>query len=272
MQLGLFFDPKYDLERWEDDTYRYKRKLAPTTVHHFVRSLPLEAGTRILDVGGGDGRAVARDFTGAGCFVTCMDQVVPAVPQASEHLAVDLDEPWVAQVGESQYDVCFVLDIIEHLKRPEQRMEDIRRKLKNGGLLYASTGNIGFFPLRLMLLSGFFNYGRKGILDRTHTRLFTVSSFRRLLRQGGFQVLKVHGFGPPIRDLVGAQSAVLKLLDTFLFRLARLWPRLFAYQILVVARKVPDLRSLVDETTSFVARSNPPTSTSESLRQQIAQR
>jgi hypothetical protein len=120
-----------------------------------------------------------------------------------------------------------------------------------------------------MLFLGFFNYGRKGILDRTHTRLFTVSSFRRLLRQGGFQVLKVHGFGPPIRDLIGAKSFLLKLLDTFLFRLARLWPRVFAYQILVVAKKMPDLRSLVDETTSFVVRSNPPTSTSESLGRQI---
>ena len=84
--MCLFFDPKYDLEQWEDDSYRHKRKLAPTTVHHFIRSPPLMAGTRILDVRGGDGRAVARYFARAGCFVTCIDQMVPASRQASEHM------------------------------------------------------------------------------------------------------------------------------------------------------------------------------------------
>ena len=31
-----------------------------------------------------------------------------------------------------------------------------------------------------MLLFGQFNYGKRGILDLTHTRLFTFESFRRL--------------------------------------------------------------------------------------------
>ena len=39
-----------------------------------------------------------------------------------------------------------------------------------------------------MLLFGQFNYGKRGILDLTHTRLFTFESFRRLFEQGGFRV------------------------------------------------------------------------------------
>ena len=41
-----------------------------------------------------------------------------------------------------------------------------------------------------------FHYGRRGILDLTHTRLFTVSSFRRLLRNAGFRIDSVRCFGP----------------------------------------------------------------------------
>ena len=51
-----------------------------------------------------------------------------------------------------------------------------------------STGNIGFFVTRLMLLFGQFNYGKRGILDMTHTRLFTFTSLRRLLEQSGFRI------------------------------------------------------------------------------------
>ena len=40
-----------------------------------------------------------------------------------------------------------------------------------------TTANVGFFITRLMmLLRKFFNYGRRGILDRSHRRLFTFRS------------------------------------------------------------------------------------------------
>ena len=53
-----------------------------------------------------------------------------------------------------------------------------------------STPNISFIVIRLMLLIGFFNYGNRGILDKTHTRLFTFSSFKHLVEQNGFFITK----------------------------------------------------------------------------------
>jgi hypothetical protein len=102
------------------------------------------------------------------------------------------------------------LDVIEHLDRPEECVRKIAAILKPGGLLYASTGNIAYFVLRMGLLLGQFNYGKRGILDLTHTRLFTVYSFRKLLTNGGFVIKDIRGFGPPIRDMVGrAESCAL---------------------------------------------------------------
>ena len=74
-----------------------------------------------------------------------------------------------------------VLDVLEHLKRPEEGVRKIAEILKPGGTLYASTGNIAFLVMRLSLFLGQFNYGKRGILDLTHTRLFTIYSFKKLL-------------------------------------------------------------------------------------------
>ena len=53
----------------------------------------------------------------------------------------------------------------------ERLVKDLSRKL------IASTGNVAYILLRLALVLGMFNYGKKGILDLTHQRLFTVRSF-----------------------------------------------------------------------------------------------
>ncbi len=119
--------------------------------------------------------------------------------------------------------------------------------MRPGATLVASTGNVAYVLVRLMLLLGQFNYGKKGILDRTHTRLFTVRSFCRTLEGEGFRVDDVRGFGPPVRDMVG-DSGLLRLIDGVAGWLARVWPRLFAYQILVEATRLDDVDTLLDRT------------------------
>ena len=66
-----------------------------------------------------------------------------------------------------------------------------------------STGNVGFIVTRLLLLLGRFSYGRRGILDLTHTRLFTFKTLRRLFEQGGFDVVESRGVPAPFPLAVG---------------------------------------------------------------------
>jgi hypothetical protein len=161
--------------------------------------------------------------------------------------AVDLDQDWDQQFDGTAYDHALVLDVFEHLSSPEAGLVEIFNRLKSGGKLYASTGNIAFLPVRLSLLLGWFNYGRKGILDLTHTRLFTVDSFRRLVQNGGFRIDKVIGFGPPLRDLSHGRSRVLNLIDSVIAHLARWWPSLFAYQIFIEATRIDAPADLMRE-------------------------
>jgi len=248
MQAELFYDPKFDFNKVKSSSdYIYSRKESKTTLHAYIRGLNIPISSRIMDFGGGDGRSIAKDFVMKGNQITVADQFDGVVDINIDKIKVNLDSVWLDSKAE-KFDVVFALDVIEHLKEPELGLVSIKAMMGENGVLYASTGNVAFLPVRLMLLMGYFNYGRRGILDKTHTRLFTKSSFSRLLRQANFEIKSVHGFGPPIADLIGKKSKVLRALDAISFRLAQWFPSLFAYQILIVAEKRTELVDLVDKT------------------------
>jgi len=249
MQFELFYDPRFDLQKNGEDLYQYTKKTAKTSLHHYVRHLPIATDKQVLDFGGGDGRAVADDLANKGLNITVIDQYTNSKHCKHPHFQLDLDSSWSLQLNK-QFDVVLALDVIEHLKDPELGLQEIAKVMKTGALLYASTGNVAFAPLRFMLALGFFNYGRKGILDKTHKRLFTLKSFKRLLQQGGFTVIEeAQGFGPPIHDLTQGNSWFLRHMDYFAYCLAKWLPSLFAYQFIVTAKKDVTLRSLLEQTT-----------------------
>jgi glycosyltransferase involved in cell wall biosynthesis len=232
MQYEMFYDQKFDIR--SDPMSLYTTKQASTSLHDFIRRLPFPAGTRLIDVGGGRSEAVGRSFADRGIEVTCIDRHANPSDPLIRQFAADLDQPWLGQIQrEDRFDVAIALDVLEHLQSPEQTATEIFGCLKLGGKLYASTGNVAFLPLRLTLLLGRFNYGRRGILDLTHRRLFTLNSFQRLLKQAGFRVERVIGFGPPLSDLKQGQSRLFAILDRVASWLARHWPSLFAHQILI---------------------------------------
>ena len=61
------------------------------------------------------------------------------------------------------------------------------------------------------------------------------------------------GFGPPIRDMVGA-STLLRATDASSGTLARIWPRMFAFNFLVVAQKADELDDIYERTTGLPPR------------------
>src|SRR5262245_51404834 len=246
MQLELFYDPKFDIRRQRSRVYTTKEAL--TSLHHFIRQLPLDPGSRLLDVGGGDGEDVCRAHADRGVAVTGIDQDVDLADPQIKQFYVDLDQPWGRQFEAVPYDTAISLDVLEHLKSPEEGAAEIFRYLKSGGKLYASTGNVAFLPVRLSLLLGWFNYGRRGILDMTHRRLFTVDSFRRMLKNAGFRIDRVIGFVPSLNDLANGRSITFKIADRALARLARAWPRLFAYQILIECTSTDSPTDLMRQT------------------------
>jgi hypothetical protein len=108
-----------------------------------------------------------------------------------------------------------------------------------------TTGNVGFILMRLSLLLGRFEYGRRGILDITHTRLFTFNTLRRALRAACFTFEHVEGIPPPLPFVLGSSSILARGSMAMAKALARGCPRLFGFQCLIVAQARPTLETLL---------------------------
>jgi hypothetical protein len=175
-----------------------------------------------------------------GCRIAVVDRYPPAVSDPSVPVfAQDLDAPLAFDVRD--YDYLLMLDVIEHLKDPELFLSNVRRKFEwSPKTLVLTTPNVAFIAQRLMLFFGQFNYGKAGILDRTHTRLFTYRSLRHLMDDAGFRLKEIRGVPAPFPKVLGdgwlGKSAVFVNLA-----LIRVSKTLFSYQIFVVAQSTPDV-------------------------------
>lgn len=123
-----------------------------------------------------------------------------------------------------KFDVVFASALIEHLKDPWKAIKTWKRFLKRNGVLIITTSNIAHWSIRFHILRGRFDYEEYGILDNTHLRFFTVDTFKKLVVDSGyiidhFSIDPVGGGFPKISKM-----------------LSKLWPNLFAYQMLVVAK------------------------------------
>ena len=107
-----------------------------------------------------------------------------------------------------------------------------------------TTGNVGFIFVRLSILFGMFNYGKRGILDLTHKRLFTFATLRSLFEQFGFEVLETRGVPAPFPLALGDNvlGCFLVLVNNALIRVSK---TLFGYQVFMVARPRPSLDHLL---------------------------
>lgn len=244
-RFHLVYHPKFDV--FGGDEYVFKE--APNTVHQHVLTRDWPDEGSVLELGAGHGE-VGRRLHRGGLDVVAMDLERPDRDFPFPYLEANLDEPFAEDAAEAlggPADAVVALDVIEHLSRPERSLKELRRAMKPGATLVASTGNVAYVLVRFMLAMGQFNYGTKGILDLTHTRLFTVRSFCRTLEGEGFRIDSVRGFGPPIQDMVG-RSRILRVMDGVAGWLARVWPSLFAYQFLVEATRLDDVDTLLDRT------------------------
>jgi glycosyltransferase involved in cell wall biosynthesis len=243
-RLGLYYEPKFDFGQF--DQHGYVVKEGENTLHQAILARDWPREWHVADLGANRGALSARIAVEV-AKVTAVDVERPSEAGAADALALDLNGDFAHKLGRRRYDCVVALDVLEHLERPEEGVRKIAEILKPGGILYASTGNIGYFVMRASLLFGQFNYGKRGILDLTHRRLFTIYSFKKLLRDEGFLISELHGFGPPIRDMIG-QGRSLRLVDETSGTLARIWPRLFAFSFLVVAQKTEELEDLYART------------------------
>lgn len=238
------FDPTptanlhYDLKLGYDSSHTYALAAIPN-------------GARVLDIGAGPGD-LATELLKKGCQVTVVDQHPPQLTAECTskqtggtsknvvHVVTqDLDDDITFEVAD--HEILLMLDIIEHLHDPERFLEQLRKQFGyEKKTIILTTPNIAFIVQRIMLALGQFNYGKAGILDRTHTRLFTFRSLRRLLSDEGFRITTVKGVPAPFPKVLG-DGRLGKLAIALNLGLIRISRSLFSYQIYVEAESTPDV-------------------------------
>ena len=246
---GLLYQQRFDPP--SDGNVHYDLKLGYASSHTYAIEA-VQPGARVLDIGSGPG-GIARELRKKHCEVAVVDQHAPTVPSLDvKVITQDLDQP--PRFDVQPYDTLLLLDVIEHLKDPEEFLQQLRAQFTHTPKkLVFTTPNIAFVVQRLMLLAGQFNYGKAGILDRTHTRLFTFRAAEHLLRDAGFRIKTVKGVPAPFPKVLGNGPLGRSVLNANL-ALIRLSKTLFSYQIFIEAESTPDVDFLVEDASVNSAR------------------
>ncbi len=80
-------------------------------------------------------------------------------------------------------DIIIMSDILEHLSDPTKVLCMYSKLLQPGGNILVSVPNISHMDIIANLINGKFNYTDMGILDNTHLKFFTKSSFIEWINQ-----------------------------------------------------------------------------------------
>jgi SAM-dependent methyltransferase len=222
-----------------DETYALKR--SPHSSHGRLLSwLAEKPPSRILDVGCSDGSfgALARE---QGHHVVGVDVVKHegVAERLDGFVECDLNAGLPAETG-AGYDVIVAADVLEHTTDPGALLAGMIERLAADGSILASVPNFAHWYPRARVVTGRFDYDRRGLLDRGHVRFFTRRSFERLLDDSGLAIQRRADVGSPVELLEGGRSwpvARLAAAAGAIDRAAtKAWPTLFGYQFLYELR------------------------------------
>src|SRR5262249_50237882 len=146
--MDLIYDRKFDVDAEPKQNAQYRTKLGYESTHSYALEAVPE-GARVLELGCGDGR-LGQALRERGSYVAGVDFCdLPAGVVLDEFHRHDLNE-WPLPVDASRFDYVVMLDVIEHLARPEQFLGELHRATEgNPDLrLIISTGNIAFASTR----------------------------------------------------------------------------------------------------------------------------
>jgi glycosyltransferase involved in cell wall biosynthesis len=218
--------------------YRYKRNRFSShqRLIQMARELGPGTGKDALDVGCGSGFLTVH-VGSLGYRVVGVDVYdnADAHRACDEFLVCDIEHTFGIDKSR-RFDLIVLADVLEHVRNPEEVLLRARQHLNPGGRILASTGNVAHFYVRLALLCGNFTYTERGILDRTHVRLFSRKMFRRLFRRCSLTIEQEFGSPIPFENIIPGRPRLADALSWLNMPLVRVWPALFAYQSVIQAR------------------------------------
>ncbi|WP_218080252.1 class I SAM-dependent methyltransferase [Anthocerotibacter panamensis] len=158
------------------------------------------------------------------------------------HIA-DIEKTSFSDLGfrEEDFDLLVALDVLEHLYDPWEILVSMSLLVKSGGYVVLSIPNAQNISVIANLAHGQWKYESAGLLDVTHIRFFTLTEIQELVTGAGLEVAHINiNFNPSINI-----SEVQENDNSFNFgklTMSNLTKeeifRLFAYQYIIIARKL----------------------------------
>ncbi|PIP53204.1 hypothetical protein COX08_02315 [Candidatus Beckwithbacteria bacterium CG23_combo_of_CG06-09_8_20_14_all_34_8] len=160
-----------------------------------VFNMICDGQNKILEIGCGQGKTLQllKKIKKAS-FTVGIDKHYPSIKYAQniidKAICCDVEKENI-KLEKNSFDYILCLDIIEHLHDPQIFLTNLKSLLKLSGILIVSIPNIRNIQiLKNLIVKDSWKYEDKGILDRTHIRFFTKTSFVQLTDNCGYEMIK----------------------------------------------------------------------------------
>lgn len=130
-----------------------------------------------------------------------------------------------------QFDAVILGDILEHLKQPEAVLAQLAQFVKSGGSVIISVPNMRHISALIALfVNGYWPRNERGIFDRTHLQVVTRKNLTEWITGADLNLVEIKRKFR-YRDAIGSRFPVWG------FLLKRLFPELYTFQLLALAKK-----------------------------------
>ncbi|MCE9520403.1 MAG: class I SAM-dependent methyltransferase [Verrucomicrobia bacterium] len=160
----------------------------------------LKPGTRVLDVGCGNGYTCG-EFIKRGCQVTGIDLSEQGVsiarhtyPEGRFEL-FGADDQLLANLDEEPFDMVVSTEVVEHLYAQREFMRECFMALKPGGRFICTTPYHGYLKNLALSIAGKWDSHASPLWDGGHIKLWSRMTLSRLLNEAGLQNIQFRGAG-----------------------------------------------------------------------------
>ncbi len=151
----------------------------------------IEREKKVLDVGCREG-VLGQQVKKKGCHVTGVEinrQIALKTRERLHKVIIgDIEKKETLLSVDRDYAIIICADILEHLIHPLKTLISLKRHLRPEGKILICIPNIAHWSIRSKLLFGRFDYTKRGILDETHLRFFTLHSFTKVLKEANLKI------------------------------------------------------------------------------------
>jgi 2-polyprenyl-6-hydroxyphenyl methylase/3-demethylubiquinone-9 3-methyltransferase len=176
--------------------------------HMHARFLPqllrfageLHAGTRVLDVGCGNG-FTCGEFLRRGCTVVGVDlsrqgiEIATRTYPKGRFMVVSADDKLLSHLGEEPFDLVVSTEVVEHLYAPREYARGCFDALKPGGRFLCTTPYHGYLKNLAIAVAGKWDSHANPLWDGGHIKLWSRHTLTQLLKETGFQRIQFRGVG-----------------------------------------------------------------------------